>query len=346
MAPCWARAALLAGAAAAAQTAERSRQGGQHGAAQDAAGRQARAALGPNWGAAVISLDRRPDRLRRFARALNASEPWLLRSGRLCRVRGRDGRDWLDHHHGEGLANGSGRVPLRMSEAVDGGWFSDGAVRMLRSAAAMWPAMTAGGAGLYLGHADAWQQVVRRGWDYGLIFEDDLTLFAPSFEAYASKALVGGIRSVDWDLLYLQHDNCAQWKKNAQYPFAPGQLSEEQEAQGQVFDTAAYVVTQRGARRLLAEAFPAGQQLDAALSGMGGLRRALLLPPVAQADETVIPSSGMAYRDTDVQQGAPTDAFRRLRGAVEGLAAATAAAAGPSEAADRRGGLAIPDCGA
>lgn len=349
----WARAALLAGAAAAAgavaaRTGEHSRQGLQQ---------EARAALEPNWGAAVINLDRRPDRLRRFALALNASEPWLLRSGRLCRVRGRDGRDWLDRHHGEapamprrspleGMANGSRRVPLQMSEAVDGGWFSDSAVRMLRSTTAVWPAMTAGGAGLYLGHADAWQQVVSRGWDYGLIFEDDLTLFAPTFEAYASKALVGGLRSVDWDLLYLQHDNCPFWKKNTPYPFTHYQASEEQDVHITVFDTAAYIVTQRGARKLLAGAFPAGEQLDAALFGMGGLRRALLLPPVAQADETRTPSTGIAYRDTDVQAGAPTDSFRKLRGAIEGLTAATADAAGSNAAAARRGGVDIPDCGA
>ncbi|CAK0807531.1 unnamed protein product [Prorocentrum cordatum] len=40
--------------------------------------------------------------------------------------------------------------------------------------------MTAGGLGLYLGHAAAWRHILSAGLDFGLVFEDDLTLFAPS----------------------------------------------------------------------------------------------------------------------------------------------------------------------
>merc|ERR1719247_922970 len=86
----------------------------------------------------------------------------------------------------------SGPLPHVMrdpSSLVADGWITEAAMYQAVNGTDGWPAMTAGGIGLFLAHADAWQQIIKMKLDYGIIFEDDLTLFAPSFESHVSSVL-------------------------------------------------------------------------------------------------------------------------------------------------------------
>jgi GR25 family glycosyltransferase involved in LPS biosynthesis len=254
----------------------------------------------PAWETMVINLDRRPDRLHRFLGAVQEREPWLMEGSRLCRVAGRDGRVLMSSGGASSMLQQSSvnqqydskisadvQVPTKLQnlqDLIDGGWVSRDALEQAESQVpADWPAMTAGGVGLYLGHAAAWHHVVSKGLDYGMVFEDDLTLFANSFKRQVATILDGrDANSSDWDLLYLQRCNDNTWKKQrvdgddsdtnpTHNEVAWSFVVKLQEGQ-QVPCTGAYIITQAGARRLLQEALPAREQLDDQLGRVAGLR--------------------------------------------------------------------------
>jgi len=215
----------------------------------------------------------------------------------------------------------SGPLPHVMrdpSSLVADGWITEAAMYQAVNGTDGWPAMTAGGIGLYLAHADAWQQIIKMKLDYGIIFEDDLTLFAPSFESHVSSVLAKHDQVVNnswsWDLLYLQRDNKAWPKRRASQnvpkdepripmgvyladpvvvPIDPGEV---------VPCTGAYILTRQGAEKLLSNSFPMHDQLDWQLGNVPGLRRASFSPPVAQCWEIYRDRNGERHRDTDVQQ--------------------------------------------
>mmetsp|Transcript_9710 Transcript_9710/g.17067 ORF Transcript_9710/g.17067 Transcript_9710/m.17067 type:complete len:511 (+) Transcript_9710:37-1569(+) len=217
----------------------------------------------------------------------------------------------LPAKHAAGLV-----VPTELTDRrtiVGSGWTTD---KTLLTAfqhmnEAQWPTMTYGGIGLYLGHAAAWQHVVDKQLDYGLIFEDDLTMFAPNFEKDVSEILNGRVKSdIDWDFLYLQRCDDMDWEKErswwgrgrkAMRRTATKSVAVEIDNHETVTCTGAYVVTLSGAKKLLNGAFPATIQLDYALGYIPGLRRAALSPPVAQCQEVVKNMFGDKVRDTDVQ---------------------------------------------
>lgn len=301
------------------------------------------------WEAMVINLDRRPDRLQNFTRAVQKSEPWLLDGRHLCRVVGRDGRtlprdarvggdpsklkddlnalrafirggktrtELRNEVAGAGAPRASeadGGVPTSLSDTgllLNAGWVSREALREATHDQE-WPMMTAGGVGLYLGHAAAWRHVVERNLDYGLIFEDDLTLFAHNFHDQVLGILgsSGASPTPKWDLLYLQRCNDEDWKKErvAGPDVHPARHEADRSQEIAVGDqelvtcTGAYIVTRTGAQKLLRGALPAAEQLDSQLASVPGLKRAALSPPVAQCQEIRI-NGAWRTRDTDVQQ--------------------------------------------
>lgn len=297
----------------------------------------------PRWAAMVISLDRRAERLKRFTKAVSQVEPWLLetkqpesQNGKICRISGRDGQEFASATHSKAFSAwakahskhissnvhldvqaknvADAQVPLSLrdpSSLVLNGWLTSDALAMAASNSSEWPQMTAGAVGLYLGHADAWQRVVRQNLDYAVIFEDDLTLFAPNFQENVTAILATHAGASAWDMLYLQRCNDAAWQKRRTYhdddeDLTPndlaGSVTVPIEPHEVVPCTGAYILTRRGAEQLLRGALPARDQLDFQLGKLSNFRRAALSPPVAQCQEVYTNELGEKYRDTDVQQ--------------------------------------------
>lgn len=298
----------------------------------------------PRWAAMVIGLDRRPDRLKRFTEAVLQAEPWLLdakqhgyQGGAICRISGRDGQELTSATHSEAFSawakehqkQTQGKVNLeevQMKNNIDAqvprsledptslvlnGWLTSDALAMAVSNSSEWPKMTAGGIGLYLGHADAWHRIISQNLDYGLIFEDDLTLFAPSFQDNVTAILATQPNASAWDMLYLQRCNDAAWQKRRTYHDEDDDLMPKDfthsvvvpiGAHEEVPCTGAYILTRRGAKQLLRGALPARDQLDFQLGKLSNFRRAAISPPVAQCHEIYANEFGERYRDTDVQQ--------------------------------------------
>lgn len=284
---------------------------------------------GPRWEAMVINLERRPDRLHDFGETLRRKQPWIY-NGHLCRIQGRDGRDLprdSSAPHGQRSASflerrprggAAGAVPWSLwdtSQLVGDGWVTADALRAAQRPLTRWPNMTAGGIGLFLGHAGAWQHVVDAGLDFGLVFEDDLTLFARGFSRQVSDILEGREDThASWDWLYLQRCGDKSWDKERSYWDSDDERASQHmdagwssetllAADASVPCTGAYIVTNTGARKLLEGALPASEQLDHQLTSVPGLTRAALSPPLAQCAEVRKNSAGSRYRDTDVQMG-------------------------------------------
>lgn len=334
------------------------------------------------WGAMVINLKRRPDRLTHFAQALGQKQSWLLAGHHVCRIPGRDGHElepgrakhtvpgghylepsrakhnaaagqrWggqMVHRYFLGLDNSpfarnstgaakpsidtanaamrhmigtSPSVPSDLTDTdslVRSGWLTSSSLTtaFYHQKKAQWPTMTYGGMGLYFGHAAAWQYVVEQQLDYGLIFEDDLTLFAPNFEQDVRKILEDRNKEiVMWDFLYLQRCDDMDWEKERSW-WMPGRAASHRTAaksfavpiadEQTVTCTGAYIITLNGAMKLLKGAFPMENQLDYQIGYVPGLRRAGLSPPVAQCAEIFQNAWGQKVRDTDVQKGAAAE---------------------------------------
>lgn len=319
------------------------------------------------WEAIVINLDRRPDRLQRFAKALNASAPWMFARGQVCRLHGRDGlkllevegpqlpsltrwsssKSFLKNSAVRGaLANALSdpipRDPLKEEELINDGWLASEASTTVHSKGTVWPKMTAGGVGLYLSHAEAWRYVMDKGLDFGVIFEDDAVIYSPRFANELSR-IVEGRQKWEWDFLYLQLD-VESWPKNRPCPYKSSRPSQELPTAGLIPNTGAYIVTRQGAAKLLKGAFPAKLQLDAQLGKVPELKRARLDPIVVQCDERTQVADHW-YRDTDTQHGHRSKEFNDLLRDVKDLSQLVSAASsqiqGPSSTL---GTTVVPDC--
>jgi hypothetical protein len=287
----------------------------------------------------VINLKRRSQRLQRFGAALLKDEPWLLRGNSVCRVPGRDGEEFasaisqvstVEFERARTQAKNASSsahhgvlppVPESLQDPVAllaNGWITEEAIVQAGAAQDVWPKMTAGGVGLYLSHAAAWQHVVDMNLDYGLVFEDDLTLFAPSFQDNVSSILSSGNQW--WDLMYLQRCDDKSWLKRRVANHIPGYKSripravlearsvvEPIDAEDLIPCTGAYIITRQGAEKLLSGAIPAHEQLDVQIGRLSNLKRAALSPPVAQCWEIVENKDGHLERDTDVQTNSEND---------------------------------------
>mmetsp|Transcript_42158 Transcript_42158/g.65789 ORF Transcript_42158/g.65789 Transcript_42158/m.65789 type:complete len:413 (-) Transcript_42158:7-1245(-) len=287
----------------------------------------------PRWATFVINLDRRPTRLQRFKEALLRDEPWLLENGTICRVRGRDGQEISRNaariFRKPTRSSLRHKIPSLVPESVEDldslvqdGWVATSAAETAESSDAVWPAMTRGGIGLYFGHVDAWRKVWESNVDYGLIFEDDATLFSPRFEEEVSRIVARPLNvAASWDFLYLQRCNDDLWlKERSDWSIGDTKLPKNlgKPALVRIMDretvtcTGAYIITRSGAKKLLEGALPATMQLDYQLGNVTGLRRAALSPPVAQCSEVITDSNGKKRRDTDVQQNSERIHMRQL----------------------------------
>jgi len=257
----------------------------------------------------------------------------------MCRISGRDAPDlshWSvqqqlpgsvqlraqhsDHSRKQGAGNLQDYPPVPHSlqdslSLVSDGWVSKAGMDAAVASRDGWPALTPGGIGLYLAHVDAWRNIIKMNLDYGVIFEDDLTLFAPGFEQHVSSVLATQSHGTGWDMLYLQWDSEAWPKQRASWGGAEPHIPESVVKASPVVVpiapkaivacTGAYILTREGAERLLRTALPAGDQLDFQLGNVPGFRRASFSVPMAQCWEIYTDENGELRRDTDVQLSQP-----------------------------------------
>ena len=138
-----------------------------------------------------------------------------------------------------------------------------------------------GSLGCALSHIGAWKQVVQRGWKYGLIFEDDVILtdtFAEDLRARMPEV------PPDFDLLYLGSGLTAPHHVRA---FVSTHVFEPHYPREGMY---AYVVSARGARKLLKHLFPiqlANGGIDTVVGKL--VRKRIIkayhfLPPLCRAD--------------------------------------------------------------
>ena len=117
--------------------------------------------------------------------------------------------------------------------------------------------MTKGEFGCFLSHYEIWQDVVRKGFDTALIFEDDVVfLDRPSGGgSRAPSGFVAGVERVmrnikagalHWDVLYLgSHSQAGRWGQNETW------VGPELLRPAFTYGLYAYAVTRRGAQKLL-----------------------------------------------------------------------------------------------
>lgn len=241
------------------------------------------------WEAMVINLDRRPDRLQNFTSAVFEKAPEVAK--KLCRLRGIDGRSMGNS------SEGADSIEKKMlSLGLVGEHNLNLAKRAVKSK--KWNHLSLGAIGLYLAHAEAWQRIVDRDLDFGLVFEDDLVLYGKTFDRALRDIEKMSLSS--WDWVYLQ--SCKRdpghpedsWPKDGAEPKKMPELARCSEIK--VPCTGLYAVSRAGARKLMRDAFPIEQQLDLAVMSMSSLARWRFVPPVAQVSE-----NHTFWYDTDVQ---------------------------------------------
>merc|ERR1712203_966285 len=173
--------------------------------------------------------------------------------------------------------------------------------------------LSLGAIGLYLSHAEAWPRLVDEGLEYGIIFEDDLRFFAPSFKTILQQLAPQDSPSLDraynGSLIYLQHCSCDSetpcWPRGcSSAPAYPYPKIKDVASNVVVPCTAAYVLSKGAARQLLQRAFPISEQLDRAFLNnvVMGLHRQLFEPAVAQVGAVWLSSD---VQDVGIHEGDP-----------------------------------------
>jgi GR25 family glycosyltransferase involved in LPS biosynthesis len=132
---------------------------------------------------------------------------------------------------------------------------------------------TRGMAGLYVSHVDVWRAFLASGEPVGLVFEDDALVQAdagPRFDA-ALRALPNS--TLAWDLdLWLLGVVAVLEERPAARALGPGWTRVTN-----FFGTQAYLLTRRGAQRLVAHAYPMTDQIDAYMARMAALGEVVAL---------------------------------------------------------------------
>lgn len=223
------------------------------------------------WDAFVLSLKRRPERLNGFIQALKEQEPWIL--SRLNYVWAVDGKELsLDMTARDALVNNGFVANSDLKQSLK------------EPLALVWWDLSPGAIGCYLSHAMAWEQIVERNLDYGLVFEDDMRHFSKAFEGSVRSSLIE-TKTSPGDIVYLQHcDSSSEWPRGSPTPPEGSSFVRHLDSDLIVPCTAGYMVSQRAARQLLHRAFPIKTQLDRAMAGdtVKGLSRLRFEPALAQ----------------------------------------------------------------
>jgi len=112
-------------------------------------------------------------------------------------------------------------------------------------------------AGLYISHVDVWKLFLDSGEEVGLVLEDDAVV-STGFGALVDKVVAGGVPSPEgWDV-WLVGALALRSVRPPPPSFPPGWV-----AVTDWWGTQAYLITRRGAAKLLAHAYPADAQIDA-----------------------------------------------------------------------------------
>ena len=131
--------------------------------------------------------------------------------------------------------------------------------------------VTLGMAGLYISHVEIWKKIVDSGADLAIVLEDDASIEADLLTRM-NVVLKDLPPPTDWDVWIL---GCLTVDKHS--PSAAGDLPSNIHEVQEYYGTQAYVITRRGAQRLIAQAYPMAVQVDAymAQASMLGIIRTL-----------------------------------------------------------------------
>jgi GR25 family glycosyltransferase involved in LPS biosynthesis len=217
-----------------------------------------------------INLDRRVDRWRRMAARLRNR---ALRAERFAAIDGR-----ALEQNGELAALSRNLVVSEFDTSDNARW--DASVRPGRRAR-----LSAGGLGCALSHLAVWDDLLRRRRSAALVIEDDVD-FARGFVGRLAALRARLPRR--WDLAYLGYVNTGP---------APTPLADGLGIPRHLFGTFGYLISQRGARRLL-ERLPIDEPIDNFLAKQfASLEVVCAVPPL------VVPQAA-SWRDSDVLHSA------------------------------------------
>lgn len=194
-----------------------------------------------NVAAWVITLDRTPLRYKLFTQTSYAHQvfPKLVKFGAV------DGLT-IDLHT-DARISAAGRVGILRGE------------RRSHSGLA-----TRGMAGLYISHVEAWRAFLETDAEVGIVFEDDASV--PSDAAERFDGVLSTMPSpAEWDVWLLGVVKVLEQRPPSRM-FGPGWSRVTN-----WFGTQAYLVTRRGAARLLDHAYPMTAQIDAYMAYMSAL---------------------------------------------------------------------------
>lgn len=148
-------------------------------------------------------------------------------------------------------------VQFEIFEAVDGSTLSDEEVEKLKAPGLK---MNRGAVGCYLSHIRVYEQIVQRGYECGLILEDDTRL-----SKRAAAIIQTGLASRDFDYCFLhsapENDRGhVYYDLESRRELGPGLFAYRLSDGPQT--TSAYLLSQAGARRRLECAFPIRAAVD------------------------------------------------------------------------------------
>ena len=127
---------------------------------------------------------------------------------------------------------------------------------------------TRGMAGLYISHVEVWKAFLESGENLGIVFEDDAMVESNAATAFDEVIASLPLDPEDWDVdLWLLGVVAVLEERPASRLFAtPGWTRVTN-----FFGTQAYLLTKRGARRLIENAYPMTEQIDAYMARMSAL---------------------------------------------------------------------------
>eukprot|EP00927_Polykrikos_kofoidii_P044076 TRINITY_DN38142_c0_g2_i1.p1 TRINITY_DN38142_c0_g2~~TRINITY_DN38142_c0_g2_i1.p1 ORF type:complete len:648 (-),score=101.26 TRINITY_DN38142_c0_g2_i1:68-1963(-) len=251
----------------------------------------------------LVNLDRRYDRLQRFAKRLEVSGVADILSPRLCRVPAVDGsrQDQMQRLVQEHIVE-----QRKMDEAQSN----------LRTGN-VWNRITPGGIGNYASHLDALRLIANnRSLDFGVVIEDDVIFFSDDFRSRFEELWLpehGALKV--WrkaDYIWLQHDG-GGWPKGGFRDESLGTRLVDFRGTWPK-NLSLYAISRRAAKRLLQRLVPIKNAIDMIVPGISSVHQWGFLPPIAQGvlaqqdgNDTdiwatnVVPDEGEARKPVSIQ---------------------------------------------